>query len=316
VSIAKLIDLSKNTNVPAWAFHSIWHHKDNNPFEDDTFIEIFENLLGRNETRVIVNNLKMLFHGETASSISDPIKKFGRKLLQHFFDTVTQESREIKDHDLKNIARKCLTLEVPFEEDKILVTSLVRAIYENRMYSFSFPELIHDFCRFMPRFMLDEACNVSEHKQSAINQILGRESFRRKSPIESIDVATLIEWCQTDSAERFLLMSEHVKLFESETGSEMAVQEISGDALDFLSAAPDKIVIIKHFYGRCYPKSWSGSLLSIMKSRRNALKKLHANPDSEITKASKHYEQEVIKQEESVAKREAKRDAETERKFE
>jgi hypothetical protein len=97
-----------------------------------------------------------------------------------------------------------------------------------------------------------------------------------------LDEDLLISWCDVDPATRYPIAASGIDVFE--LGPDKTPTRWSQVALNLLARTPDRIAVMEKFIGRFSPRSWCGSLATIMEADAKLLDEVRSLNDIELNK--------------------------------
>ncbi|WP_019919204.1 hypothetical protein [Methyloversatilis discipulorum] len=100
------------------------------------------------------------------------------------------------------------------------------------------------------------------------------------NPIENMDPEVLRQWADREPAVRYKALSHAISMFKGK--SDDVSNGISPLFLDLLDHAPDKQAFLGDLWTRFHPRSWSGSLASILTGRKSAVMVLRESPHEDV----------------------------------
>lgn len=181
-------------------------------------------------------------------------------------------------------------------------------------------DLLKPFARYFPAQILDSVYFPdSDGRYRAAARILRKESLMGASLIDSLPDNAIIEWCKVAPLDRCVFIANTCTVYEtvrSDDANSSGKTKLSQLSLQLLSIAPEKMAILKIFIERLHPRSWSGSLSAVLRTRLPLLGQLNPGHDpalaAEISTAEELLRQQITAQE----AHELSRDKERSERFE
>lgn len=100
------------------------------------------------------------------------------------------------------------------------------------------------------------------------------------SPFDRIPQATLLAWCDEDSAVRYALIAAKMVPFSKAPSSDKP--QWKPYALALLERAPNKMEVLGHYIARFAPRSWSGSMSATWEANARLLDHFENHPDIDL----------------------------------
>lgn len=142
------------------------------------------------------------------------------------------------------------------------------------------------------------------------NRRLFEGDFGSGTPVEDVNVETLVQWADVDPDRRYPLLGKSIPMFKRLQGDEE--NDVSRLFTEILGHAPDQCAFLGDIWSRLHPRSWSGSLADILVQRRVAITKLGDNVGGDVRQRVV----EMLPKFDSWIEHESKTDREGEQSFE
>ncbi|WP_446445458.1 hypothetical protein [Shewanella sp. 1180_01] len=191
--------------------------------------------------------------------------------------------------------------------------TIFTVVDDNYGYIYSCENTIASTAALMPAAFLNRVFEGTEEQQP-LRQFFILHSGFEQSILAKIDVDVLIEWCSArNNTNVWATVAAGISLWEPD-GEQGEV--ISEPALRLLEVSPEPEAVLEAFAERVTPSSWSGSRVSAMQPRADAIRGLleHGNPN--IAMAAKSVSAKLVEWIEYEKLREQREDMEREQRFE
>ncbi len=189
-------------------------------------------------------------------------------------------------HDVKTVlefalARETFSISVINTLDGIID----RRRSKGRRYYRERGDVLSPFFRYFPLQTLDKVYLPDEKGayQGALQLVC--DPFREDSEtgIRKVPDEVLIEWCDASPTDRYYFAACACKLFVKQNqGTAEETMSVTNIAKLVLKNAPNKLKILEIYVGRFDPKSWSGSLATILEARLPLLSEFNPDNDPEL----------------------------------
>jgi hypothetical protein len=231
-------------------------------------------------------------------------------LAQLTFDKNDQR----EDHELGLVVTACLADAYGETAAETLCKSLkvVASAYETHIWHHH--DLLQALCEVQPRVVLEALFGGDEKERRDSAQMLREFGDHRGNPLDAIPQAAMIAWCNQEPGSRYVTMASVVSYLRG--SEEEAASQWSGVALTLLQRAPDPVGVARIFVERFRPASWSGSLAAILEGRKGLLTELEGRPDSRLAAFAREEGLRLASEIETERAWEAKRDRQTDERFE
>jgi len=182
------------------------------------------------------------------------------------------------DHDLGRITDTCFAGADAATDAVILCQQLKGSFLAHRAYEFNYTQILTSLFRTQPLIALDEF--LGDKPQNGSEPFIWDIKFYRKNPLDEVPAEILIAWAQMNPPFRFLNLASAITPFtNSDSKAEPAW---TSTALQLLSFAPDRALVLTEYTSHFHPISWSGSLADILESRRSLLCVFLSDTDPQI----------------------------------
>ncbi|WP_303293803.1 hypothetical protein [Marinobacter sp. ST-43] len=219
------------------------------------------------------------------------------------------------DYDMERVVGTALRFGGNEAEKLEWLDTIVAVIDEHHGYIHAFESVIATTIALMPEAFLNRIFEGTEKEQYRRLLFLQDEGLRQ-SPLAKTDTDVLIEWCRARNDNSvWSSIAAGISLW-AKNGNEGGVVTILASAIRFLEASPEPESILEAFAQRVTPSSWSGSRVSVMQPRADAIGGLVEHERPEISQAAKSVSAKLSKWIESEREREQREDEEREQRFE
>jgi len=210
----------------------------------------------------------MQFHSDQSKKKEHPPELIdaGRELLS-FPDFSVSDSTY--DYDLHSVANVCLRAESGMAAAKALCEQIKEGLSNYTFRAYNHEELLQSIFELQPRIALDVFFGSVPTTDSSDLASVEFDRFlrHRNNPLDKVPIEEVLRWCEEKPAERYPTISRSVSFG---TGSDGGVRW-TPLAMEMLKRAPDALIVLKLFVGNFRPRSWSGSLATIIESRLGLL---------------------------------------------
>jgi hypothetical protein len=207
--------------------------------------------------------------------IPEPLLSAGRAILRAA--EIVRGWDNMHEYHLSFVAEKCL-IGVQAEDDGRLLCRRIRAaLVRYDIHRGDCGQLLETMFKVQPRIALDEFVLTS----GGINDDGGHDvDLGRAAPVQAVDTEFMMAWADEDPVPRYGALGRAVPLFVSENDG--AVTSVSDTFRLLLDRAPDKVAFLGAYDRHMSPISWSGSLATVLHSRRDSLNSLASHSDASI----------------------------------
>ena len=182
---------------------------------------------------------------------------------------------------MAQIARVCLNGNEGLNTAKKICQHLVKAITDNHIYTFDYPDLLDSLTSAQPFVFLDVYFGNEEIEDYQRRRMLSVNFGRRNNPLNQISENNLISWCDNDPEDRYPLIVSAIQAFsESTQTGRLAWKPI---VYSIFEKAPDLGVVFEHLVDAIWPTSWNSSLADILQRRSVLFQQLDQNDNEEIS---------------------------------
>ncbi|SPF51565.1 conserved hypothetical protein [Syntrophobacter sp. SbD1] len=224
---------------------------------------------------IAVDILAMRIHSvrDSGPPIDDEIIRCGRELV---LDYSFGHSNQNVDYEIGEIVDACFR-ESAEEDARKLCRRLAGAFNEYKAYAYNYRDVLKSLFRWVPLVALDELLGEPGITRRQLNQYM---DLNKDSLTEIVQIDTLLTWAQVDPVSRFpLLASTIVPFIGGDEKSEAVWKPI---AYQLLESAPVRLKVLIAFGSHFLPKSWSGSLASMLENRRALPQAFLSDPDPQV----------------------------------
>lgn len=276
----KALDIGK-ANI--FMFKALARERVYESISDDDLAALTEGILSKEDgAYVALEILSIIFHErkEGLGRYSDKLVSTARNVLSACVFEKKRQTHNNQDYELAMIAGVCLNGPSAVEEAMEICQQLAKAMSENRVYSFNYPQLLRKLAHLQPKVFLDIflARNDVENYQSRI--MFSDYLKSRENPMGCIPDDELLSWCEEDPSSRYsLVLSKIVEFIRSTDTGELEWNPI---VYSILEKAPDLNLVINNLADSLRPMSWSGSLAAILQKRAVLFKEFFEHENYEV----------------------------------
>lgn len=178
---------------------------------------------------------------------------------------------EAKDYELGDLVRLCMADPAAGPSAADLAQRLAEAIVTGETYSHSHPEVQQALLEVHPVAVLDAFFGAGDTGHIDAVEMFDHGDHR-SNPADVVPVDTLIDWCERDPENRYVLAAAFVSFSKIQGAGEPLAW--TDQAAGLLKHAPDRRRVVDTFVERFAPMSWSGSRASIMEKNAELLDSL------------------------------------------
>ena len=284
---------------------------------EDRLLDLAGILLHKpNGDGVILHGLCMKLHGEPkeADTLGIRFRRMGLVAATQRLLRIDRDPGGSGDHDMERVIRAALSFDDNAEQKAAWVNAIFAQVEDRYGYIHAFDEAIRTTAELMPEEFLDNAF-FGNLKHLRRRRMIIERGLMDKLPLERVDNDVLIGWCNRQSDQRIWpIVGTNIELWVN--GSPEGSITFSETAVRFLEASPNPEAVMTAFVRNLEPMSWSGSRANIMQTRMIAFQVLVGHSNPRIAKAADDAIKEMTKRIESERRREQRRDAEWEQRFE
>lgn len=251
----------------------------------------------------VVVALEILFYRFNASegealNHSDCLLAVARDVITTYSFDDEHVKQNNQDYQLAKVVSICLDGTKGSHGARIMCQNLVKAISENRVYSFDFRHLLNKLAKMQPTIFLDVFLGEVDIEDYRFRRIFSDDFELHDSPLNQISDEDILSWGEKDSSSRYPSIASTLKAFKQsdETGKYewkpfvYAIFEKASDLEDVLTRFADALI----------PVSWSGSRADILERRAVLYLDLYGHDNDEVAAWAKYQYgelQEVIRKE-------------------
>ncbi|NTZ95292.1 hypothetical protein FCH79_08140 [Pseudomonas koreensis] len=287
--IQKLILLADSTKVDAWHFRQLGHGQAHSNISDSDLCRILISI-NRLESGALTSLyiLGMRFFAEKGNSYSptDELVAIGTDSLYILLTMHRNDIRGLSSHDIDLVLPVCLSVSVVTTKVVEIIDVLYEGLTSYRLYSFEILNIIETVVKNFPELLLDRIFRQDKPVEQAVHVFFKDRITREASPLNSVPVHRLIDWCDKDEQKlQFIASALTVYLPVADSPHNIDSPKgflIGEQALAVLAAAANKAGIIEVFFEKIYPGSWTNSLADVLELRAKAFSALLDFPMVEV----------------------------------
>jgi len=279
-------------------------------------IDLAQRLLSKpNGDDVVLDALSMRLHDKEmdVDSLGPILRKIGLRAAIVNLRKNRNDSGGGRDYHMDRVINAALRFDGNEDEKLEWLDTIFAVVEQHYGYIHSCENTIASTAALMPAAFLNRVFEGTEEQQH-LRQFFILHSGFEQSILAKIDVNVLIEWCSArNDTNVWATVAAGISLWEPD-GNQGEV--ISEPALRLLEASPEPEAVLEAFAERVTPSSWSGSRVSAMQPRADAIRGLleHGNPN--IAMAAKSVSAKLVEWIEYEKLREQRDDEEREQRFE
>ncbi|WP_416899412.1 MAG: hypothetical protein ACMVY4_06765 [Minwuia sp.] len=250
---------------------------------DDELVELLTCLGNReNSDGTIKSILKMRLFKRPLATLPEEGKlmEFCRVFLCSYdLEAGSRGNRQIDDHALKEIARKCLRAGQTAEPSaKQICKKIAGLIGAGKLYLHDIDQLLCELAKNQPSAFMDAFLEPDPEDRRRLDSFLLSDLRHCENPVEAIDTASVVAWCSLAPKTRWLAVCRAAKLFQ--LNNENRLYEWRDVFSELVAASPNLATCLGEIYESFRPTSWSGSLTDKLTSRLPLLETLtdHDHP--------------------------------------
>lgn len=226
---------------------------------------------------VAIEILKMRFHGEKGqiNKPSDELIQVGRELLNKIKFVRNDNGIRSEDYTLSEIIKICFSGEDAKKSTIEFCNRLAEAISDYHVFSEDYTSVYEVLIKEQSKIFLN--CFYGEDNEFKPARLTWDSEFR-KDPLSNLDNNKIIEWCEENPSERYQIMASVITPFRKVKESKQ--YKWTPLAKHMIDNSPNTDSVLDNFYRSFYPRSWGGSLASILQTRMPLITELkeHENP--------------------------------------
>ncbi|MGI2097953.1 hypothetical protein [Shewanella glacialipiscicola] len=279
-------------------------------------IDLAQRLLSKpNGDDVVLDALSMRLHDKEVDvdSLGPTLRQIGLRSAIFNLPKNRNDSGDGRDYHMDRVINAALRFDGNEDEKLEWLDTIFAVVEQHYGYIHSCENTIASTAALMPAAFLNRVFEGTEEQQH-LRQFFILHSGFEQSILAKIDVDVLIEWCSArNDTNVWATVAAGISLWEPD---ENQGEVISEPALRLLEASPEPEVVLEAFAERVTPSSWSGSRVSAMQPRADAIRGLleHGNPN--IAMAAKSVSAKLVEWIEYEKLREQRDDEEREQRFE
>ena len=283
-------------NAQIRSFQSLAHGRAHEPVSDDDLAGLLKKILLKEEgVNVALDILQMRFYGKEkeASKYSDHLIAAAQDVLTAYSFEKGQNNH---DYELTEVVSLCVDGTKGNHAATKMCQNLAKAISENRVYSFNFPQLLIKLAKIQPTIFLDVFLGGDDVEDYHRRRMFSDDSELYDSPLNQISDIAILSWCEKDPSSRYPLVASTVKAFKQ--SDETGKYEWEPIAYSIFDKAPVLEDVLTHFADALRPMSWGGSRADILERRAVLYQNLYVHDNEEVAAwaKSQHIElQELIR---------------------
>jgi hypothetical protein len=263
--------------------------------------------------KIAMSILSMHFHsiGKDKNKYPPELIELGRQLIA---DPEFDNHDHMQDYRLHELIDICLDGPGGASAARAFCEKFKAGMADYSIYSFNFPQSLKSMFARQPRVTLD----VFFNRDSESEQDLGIDSFddpadHRANPLDGLPDAEVLAWCAEGNNDRYVKAARAVSFFlrKGEHASEW-----TPIAMSMLRAAPNPVAVLEVFIERFSPRSWSGSLATILESRIPLLDALDNFENADVVALIKRKKPEIAEFARQYRESETQRDRARDERFE
>lgn len=276
--VRRLLNSLQLGRAPIHLFENLANGRAHESIDDDALSELLEAISKKqNGVQVAIEILHMRFFGIRQGEYkpAEKILELGRELLNKIKLDRSHNRIRSEDHTLSEIIKVCFNGENTKDAAQIFCERIAKAITDHNIFVHDFSSVYEALIQEHPIVFLDSF--FGENSDSNVSRLVGSNEFR-EDPLTKIDNETLIEWCEVNPAQRYLIMAKAVIPFKKNKGT--ANYEWTDLAINIMNNCPEPSKVLNIFKSRLYQSSMTPPLSSILQSRLPLISDLkgHENP--------------------------------------
>ena len=252
-------------------------------------------LLKEGGVNVALDILQMRFHGKEkeTSKYSDDLIAVAQDVMTAFSFEKRQNNH---DYELTEVVGLCLDGTKGSHAATIMCQNLAKAISENRVYSFDFPQLLNKLAKVQPTIFLDVFLAGDDVEDYQRRRMFSDDIEPHDNPLNQISDIDILSWCEKDTSSRYPLVASAVKAFRQ--SDKTGKYEWKPFVYTIFDKTPVLEDVLKRFADALRPISWGGSRADILERRAVLYLNLYGHDNEEVAAwaKSQHIElQELIR---------------------
>jgi hypothetical protein len=263
--------------APAWRYRVLASGGASAPIPAVDLKDVILAIAGKtngHDVALDVHYMRIFGDLQNKKPVAPELIEAGRELLAN----MAWNFRDNETHRVTALIKQCLTGSDGWSTFVTVCDNFKQALSEHQIYSHNSGRLFQALFKAQTTGALDAFLGAGDADQ--LCQAILDASRHHPNPLNTLPITDLTAWCNMAPAERFPLMARVVGLFK---GTEDEPQtEWTDGALAVLENAPDRAAVLKEFFRRLRPMSWSGSRAVAMEMRLPLLHTLKAHADPTI----------------------------------
>ncbi len=259
--------------------HLVWGRVHKSISDDDLAGLLRKILLKEGGVNVALDILQMRFYEKEKES-----SKYSNDLMAVARDVMTafsfEKGQNNHDYELARVVSVCLDGTKGSHAATIICQNLAKAISENRVYSFDFPQLLNKLAKMQPTIFLGMFLGGDDVKDYQRRRMFSDDFELHDNPLNQISDIDLLSWCEKDTSSRYPLVASTVKAFKQ--SDETGKYEWKPFVYTIFDKAPVLEDILKCFADVLRPTSWSGSRADILERRAVLYQDLYEHDNEDV----------------------------------
>jgi hypothetical protein len=315
--LERCLSILGDPDVEASMFEPILWQSKFSDLPKSLILDLAHRLLAEaNGAESVLHALTMIITGakDEEDALGLDFRSLGLTAAKQKLITAQSEQRPTAEYEMESVIKACLTFRGNDKQKLEWVDTIFQAIKGNHGLFHGYENAIEITATLMPQKFLDRIFEGSTEEQQNKLFYLERGVFRR-SPISQIDEETLIDWCRRkNNLDVWIFVANCIHLwFKSHDDENIKVTQT---AINVLEASPYPEAILRAFANRVAPSSWSGSRVTIMQQRADALSNISKHQNKKISGFVKSIVEELTDRIDQERNREQREDALREQRFE
>ncbi|PGK21412.1 hypothetical protein CN902_27430 [Priestia megaterium] len=255
--------------TPIQQYIHLDYEKINQTINEQSFIEILQLIASKEGgVQIAVEIFENMIHSYNKSELlSNNFILYGQDLLLNYEFSRKNFRRDPLDYELSKIVSACFIGQSAQVSAETLCNKLLNAYLSSKISSRDYGQVLKAISLNQPvaflNIFLGNASN--SEKSSYIKQVILENSI-----VSKINDDFIIEWCELNPTIRYQILASVIIPYQKNGN----LLEWTPLALKIMNKVSDPIKVLKEFKSRFTPKSWSGSLTEILKSRLSLIEDL------------------------------------------
>ena len=197
------------------------------------------------------------------------------------------------DHNMANLADKCLVNRGAGDAAIKISKSLVNSINKYEVFINDFPHLIGKLAQHQPFVFLDEFLAPLESENYHLKSFFSDDLQRNRNPICQMNDSDIFTWCEIDPIVRYPKAASVVRTFVP--SSEEATISWNPLIMRFFERSPDIYSILSSINTNLTPGVTHGSVSNVISQRAKVFLTLFSHKNKDISKwAKEKYDKALI----------------------